>query len=341
MVKHTLTLRALSNSPNSTFPQIRFVPDKLDPEELLLSIWVKLKERILEDNDMVLALNVPSRKRSFDNLDSTTLIWQFGLTSNDTARFLSIIKCLKLMLIQLTCEKSKHTTVRDVFYQGVDVFQSQRTCKLYLQLIGSSLSLSLQRDLRIFPSQKGLMYGECKELGLSYCNDPILIPFSSDPIELETKQTIIVLEKEAVFKSFCNYLKSMYKLQGYINPNVIVLTGKGFPDTLTRSFLSSIANNASRILGFVDSDVYGLRICNQYAQVCQISLEGAFLLDFSNGWFDVTDREIQILLNFLKELTKIEYISRTENKKWHRELTRGLILLKRAEMNKGSHARAS
>lgn len=307
------------------------------------------------------------------------IILQFSSNELDCRKFTSIIK----LLIELSKNLSinKLTTKRDFYYHDIELFKkNQRMCDEIINLISNSLNLQCERDFLIYPSQKGLIYGgnniifEINYKGdspndekiihqLNYQDNSILIPqfkFFEKSINIvfnKLPDLIIIIEKDAIFKSFCNYLK----LKNLINLNILVITGKGFPDHLTKKFVNLISNNIPSsipILGFMDSDVYGINIFKSYIfndvdnfipiPNNNLTLAGVFILDYKKNWLNLSNRDfnytigllktIQKILNHLqfsqeKEYNHIHHHQIKELMKWHRELTRGLLLFKKAEMN--------
>lgn len=170
-----------------------------------------------------------------------------------------------------------------------------------------------------------------------------------DPTRLQGKTSkaplrIIILEKEAIFQSFCRFLA-----QTNTTCQIIVVTGKGFPDRLTLRFVAYLSRHfATLISAFVDSDVFGISICKQYrfgnnvqcltGHSVDINYSGVFILDYAHGWLNISRREYTFSMNMLLQIEKLRSVhenraSRYELYKWHRELTRGLILYKKSEMN--------
>lgn len=187
-------------------------------------------------------------------------------------------------------------------------------------------------DLKIYPSQKGLVY--C----MSHTE---LIPFDfsqwlqNPQILLEKPQAIVILEKDAVFQSLIAYLK-----ENTIGLSLVVITGKGFPDRLTLRFTKALHSRLPNVpvLGFVDSDVYGISIMNQYyLHGIPIVYCGTFLVDFEERIFQtISERDARIaigqLLRWESYLNDGEH-TLTPRCQWKRELCRGLVLRKKAEMN--------
>ncbi|KAK6465604.1 Spo11/DNA topoisomerase VI subunit A [Scheffersomyces coipomensis] len=290
-------------------------------------------------SNSVLCLQLYDKNRS-----KFIYINQFSNQFNNPNKFLSYIKTLKLLILQLHLKTNK-TTIRDIYYKDVELYnKNQLNCKAILvQMVETSLNWSLTNDLLIFPSQKGLVYGNGiiinQNIELSYKLDPILIPIAYNDIDFMNKYdnqnsivVIIVIEKEAIFKSFCNYMKLNEKYQDYyenMGIKLIVITGKGFPDNLTKTFYNYLSNSCLKCtclkLAFVDSDIYGINIMKQYDNnPNSLYHAGVYLLDYDQGWLNISIRDFKLIQNFL---IKNPYSD------CHRELTRGMLMFKKCEMN--------
>lgn len=168
--------------------------------------------------------------------------------------------------------------------------------------------------------------------------DPVLIPYlpqTTNTISTPKPDIIVVFEKDSVLRQFSSF-------HNVSNVNVIAITGKGFPDRCSKVFLHTLnrAYPDVPILVFVDSDVYGLEIFWQYALLnseigLNIELAGVFILDYSSGWLPLRDREWGLMISLLKRLhgNRRDKTSCKNFKTSRREITRGLLLFKKAEMN--------
>ncbi|EGW32895.1 uncharacterized protein SPAPADRAFT_54879 [Spathaspora passalidarum NRRL Y-27907] len=274
----------------------------------------------------------PSSKTQYRKTQTYT---QFSSNIAEIQKFAALVKTIRILYQH--AKNGNHTTVRDIYYHDVELFsRNQTNCTRLLELIvEDSLQWSLEKDLNIRPSQKGMMYADWNNS--LHTTEPILIPVNyqhlfSKEITDNQKLLIIVIEKDAVFQSFCQYLKSHNTFQ-----NFVVITGKGFPDRLTMRFLAWLTESFSSLtIGFFDSDVYGLRICQQY-QKCGSNLifGGVFLLETNiRNHLPITTRDIKLMMNLLNELSE-KGNQEKDNlfETYKRELTRGLTLFRKAEMN--------
>ncbi|RLV89234.1 Meiosis-specific protein SPO11 [Spathaspora sp. JA1] len=272
-----------------------------------------------------------------DNSRKVQTYTQFSSNIHELEKFIALVKIIKILYHHT--KSGKHTTLRDIYYQDVEIFgHNQSNCTRLLELfVEDSLQWSLGEHLNIRPSQKGMIYGDCFE-NFHKTTEPILIPINYQDHFIDSKTNnkrllIIIIEKDAVFQSLCHYLKiSNNKIQ-----NFLVISGKGYPDRLTLRFLMWISRSfPTSTIGFFDSDVYGLRICKSYQRcVRELIFGGVFLLETNiRDHLPITFRDIKIMINLL--ITLSEERNQENNSifmLWKRELTRGLILFRKAEMN--------
>ena len=143
------------------------------------------------------------------------------------------------------------STVRDVYYSNVELFRSQERVTHWLDVLALNFKVTSKTHLNIVPAQKGLFY----------CTEPLaieirkqqrfaefepcssqLIPYidNGGKIKLRGGQIskVIVLEKEAVYGKLIQQLPT-----GSGKDATLVVTGKGYPDNLTRVFLKNLINS--------------------------------------------------------------------------------------------------
>lgn len=354
------------------------IPNKNLPIEVISSVWNQFISQSYQDDEILLSVLNPT-KRNFDgHFDSETMIRELGESPNQVSKFTYIVTALSVTLSHL--HDGGTTTLRDIYYRDIVAFGGkQNNLNLALSLISQSFGFSLL-ELSIVPSPKGLIWGGNLDLfigpetslELKYEKNYQLIPFVSEDSNFSASlvpDAIVVMEKEAVFKSFCEDPPAM-------ELNVIFLTGRGFPDHCTRNFLNCIrkAFPLAPVLVFVDSDVYGIRIFWTYNEKMKNCLySGMYLSDYQEGLVMISKRDRNLLMKLIllnwntkkDEDEKKEEQGETEQKEGvsafsfienpnsnitsnnnsnlstsqrncltiHRELTRGLLLNAKAEMN--------
>lgn len=281
-----------------------------------------------------------------NNWDKLTLIREYSETKNQAIRYSSMVFALRLLIFNLNSPSV--TTLRDIYYRDITAFNgNQENLNMALQRICESLRLYMADDLNIIPSTKGVIWGgpEIKlhfsstfTLDLKFDHDLSIIPNFKDLKSISLYKgidVILILEKEAILRSFSDFIKAS-------NLTVVLVSGKGFPDHATRTAIQIIREKLPEVpmLGFFDSDVYGLRIFWNYVYTCKghvpkIQLAGAFLFEHEREFLTIAKREWKLIMNFLKEIIALNYSDRDlcNINLVRRELTRGMLLAKKAEIN--------
>lgn len=281
----------------------------------LNDIWNKLVQHSQIEQETVLALREPKKRDQGGASKNTIRLRELGESSFQVNRYTHLVTAVRLSLRHLSSGGA--TTLRDIYYRDVAAFGGkQANLNAALQLMCQSLSLSLAADLRILPSPKGLVWGGNFELDFGCSSEPILFEYDSSYkmipyleencciMASKIPDVIVVMEKEAVFKSFCEYTR-----ENKVQENVLVLTGRGFPDIMTRKFLaaSKKAFPQTPVLYFVDCDVYGIRILWTYQEFtlpCSDKsndvFAGVFLLDNSDGLLPISSKERRLIIGSLQ-----------------------------------------
>lgn len=316
--------------------------------------------------------NTPCKRRRKTTTTTTTYL---SISHNpiELQRFAAILKLIQILtrFLSNSNSQSRRTTVRDIYYQDVEIFnKSQTECKRLLDsIVENSLGWSLVKDLNIYPSQKGLFYEYNyynPKLKLEN-NHPILIPMEFEKYQFcgdgsgaddgaedggdyggdddekksanntsgqekkqynEEKQLCVaIFEKDAVFESFCKHLANgKFKF----STRLIIVTAKGYADSLTLAFLKWIQSKHTKctFIGFFDADVYGVNIYQQYKKVIEsLKYAGIFLLNSKpQSWLNTTLRDIKVAATLADKAIQLDASC-------HRELTRQMFLLKKGEIN--------
>lgn len=306
------------------------------------SLWEHIKANV--GRELVLVIRRPSKGKRYVNESHVTgelRLNHFADSEIEARKFAAVIKLLQSFIVNL--EMGNSTTKRDIYYQDVDLFQkTQGYVNDLVEILSYSLGLSLEEDMKVFASQKGLVFSNMAlKLGqtISLLKEPILIPRDKTVSFLGTPHSIVVVEKDAVFKSFCEHITQC-------DLNLIVVTGKGFPDNLTKGFVEHLSRlyPIAPVLGFMDSDVYGLGIFKSYLYTKDLAvlrcnnfhLAGAYLLEYTNGWLNLSIRDWRMMFGFIKNIKLItakSLLEYHELQKWHREMARGIFLFKKSELN--------
>ncbi|KAH6966196.1 Spo11/DNA topoisomerase VI subunit A [Fusarium venenatum] len=173
-----------------------------------------------------------------------------GRNKQEAIKFARIILILQLSHDALV--SGTVLTKRHIFYQRQDLFEKQREVDELVDDIAFTLGIS-RGDLNIVAASKGVLAGP---LTIGLHDGSMLNPCLGD--------LILVVEKDAVFRSLCSSQFWRVSLSG---PGVLV-TAKGYPDLTTRSFLNFVSTRYPQlpILGLFDYDPDGVKIrrCYQY-----------------------------------------------------------------------------
>lgn len=158
--------------------------------------------------------------------------------------------------------------------------------------------------------------------------EPILVPMAYESFNSEGIKLVVIIEKDAIFKSFCHLILKSDDLS-----SVLLVTGKGYPDNLTKKFVNHLTKLGVPIWGFMDSDIYGLHIFKSFINSNQ------HLFEFKGFWLVESDRQnlitikirdFKLMQNFL--INSHPQLNDVQLNIWRREIQRGLILFKKAEM---------
>ncbi|KYK67467.1 putative topoisomerase VIA [Toxoplasma gondii TgCatPRC2] len=160
---------------------------------------------------------------------------------------------------------NRAATQRELFYGLVNVFDTQAQVNAQLQQIVSWLEIP-RDSLNVFASQKGLVAGmltfvkgsltlDCRRTGTGVLISETLVEV--DRLESHASY-IIVVEKDAIFQTLCEQ-------QIWNIIPCILITGKGFPDFVTRKLLRRLQMSLNIECGYVgDFDPHGISIFLSY-----------------------------------------------------------------------------
>lgn len=266
---------------------------------------------------------------------------------NFTAMYSKVIS----LLIE-NFDKNIITTKRDIFYQDVSLFQSQKNVDMIIEALCRSLGFTNQ-ELGAVAAQKGLCYGEVtlKSPGgssqvFTRKQGSFLIPRIGEKTSIsvpDDTEYILIVEKDAVFNLLCDALQKR-----------IIITGKGFPDHLTRRFLNLLSESFPKIpvLGVADVDPYGINIMKQFKtggdksncylvnknqgfDCPRLKLIDVTILEFTQklGSLDLSIRDFMISSKMLEGLDLILDRDLIEYERWKKELQRSMFLGKKSEID--------
>ncbi|KXN90800.1 Meiotic recombination protein SPO11 [Leucoagaricus sp. SymC.cos] len=164
-------------------------------------------------------------------------------------------------------------TKRDMFYNDVQLFKSQRTVDTLVDDLAATFDLD-RSSLNVRASSKGLICGSGLTIRLttgetvqSTDTEGTLIPVGEDIESFgldEDVDWVLIVEKEAVFQTLCRLKISDHE---EMPGRGLLITGKGYPDIATRHLVKTLADclpSRIPIMALVDADPYGLDILSVY-----------------------------------------------------------------------------
>ncbi|KAI1135600.1 DNA topoisomerase IV, alpha subunit [Hypoxylon sp. FL0543] len=164
---------------------------------------------------------------------------------------------------------------RNIYYQNSDLFGSQQYVDTLVDDIAFTFGVG-RNVLNVVAAYKGLIAGgvtiELKNNSAVHCNSDgngALIPRAEviRRLDIDEVKWIMVIEKEATFRGLA---ASRYFETSAAGPGVLI-TGKGYPDLVTRQFLHNLHSTFSQvpIHALVDFDPSGIEIMLTYKRGSQ------------------------------------------------------------------------
>lgn len=263
---------------------------------------------------------------------------------NNSNKIAQIFKLASLLYEK--CLKLSSSTKRELYYTNVELFKSTDIIDNIINDLCSILAVH-RFELPIFPSGKGLFCGNITLFNEKGCQ--MNIKHSSNnynKINLITYEYltenftvqindfncpfILIIEKETLF---FNLLENNEFLSAF--PNCILVTGKGYPDYMTKVFLKKIVNQTSinnvPVLYFGDNDPHGFEIFLNYLFGSkQSSRENEFMSINSIQWVGLSNEMIE-KVNSVSCINKVNDIL---EKELMNEKQTGLIKLTQKDIKK-------
>lgn len=269
--------------------------------------------------------------------------------SNRIAIMLSLLHTIRECIARKTTK-----TNRDVFYSNVELYGKQITVDRWINTIAQGFELTNRDSLNVIPAQKGLVFTTQEIIIMTKDTEERINPFHSSLIPHMDQNSqcqilgaksgpirLLVLEKEAVYNQFVNNVQ----YRSFHHDNCIIVTGKGYPDFLTRLFLHRLQVSTTAIDHweiYTDADPYGIDIALKYVENAKESYRcdklvhrGVFLFQLMSNhqrqvqYLPMTQRDTLIATRLLQRLTESKGSSITTVQ----ELQRQIFLQKKAEMN--------
>ncbi|CAJ0634050.1 16081_t:CDS:10 [Entrophospora sp. SA101] len=210
-----------------------------------------MMEKLLFDISIGEAPIIPSVSTLKRNEDNIVFDYENGIIrrKNENIKEINFLKNTKKFAIFLRVldichellSKNIIATKRDIFYKDVKLFGNQSTVDIVIDELSCLFQIP-RSCLNVIASAKGLVAGDLR----IYQNNQILLDCSIDSLSNGT------LIKSATFQ----YLLSNRIFQKL--GACILITGKGYPDIVTRQLVKILSNLQKKIpiLGFFDNDPY-------------------------------------------------------------------------------------
>ncbi|KAH8975916.1 hypothetical protein BDL97_01G185400 [Sphagnum fallax] len=179
-------------------------------------------------------------------------------------RLLAMLRVLQI--VQQLLQQNRHATKRDVYYSDPAILKGELDLKRILLWCIIILQI---KSLHFCPFLKGLIMGplsyqdagriiNCSKRNCNYAGLPVPVHISQVSHISSGADYILLVEKETVFQRLVN--------DKFCGKNrCILLTGKGYPDVATRSFLRRLTDELHLpVYALMDGDPYGLDILSVY-----------------------------------------------------------------------------
>ncbi|KAL4991612.1 Spo11/DNA topoisomerase VI subunit A [Aspergillus falconensis] len=205
----------------------------------------------------------------------TTVTYSFpGRDGYEAWRFTVALRILSA--IRHALEAGIPVSIRDIYYSDPEFFESQRVVGRFVDDL--ALTIGVERaDLNVEAAAKGLMAGYYRVttvrnevIDAQGSTEDCLIPRVQDIVDLDISDTnwILIIEKEAVFRRLA---RNNFHTQAAAGKGILI-TGKGYPDLATRSFIRKIFQSIPRsnltqvptFYALVDGDPDGMAIMSTY-----------------------------------------------------------------------------
>ncbi|KAK7541542.1 Spo11/DNA topoisomerase VI subunit A [Phyllosticta citricarpa] len=265
------TSSAQANILPSTRAESAFDTDKRRVIRKIEAIFESLVDVLLAKKG-VLTMRLKNRPRNQTSKSSSFQLIEYPAKSAHVAwKFAVVVRVLEHIYESLL--SSSTISKREIYYRTPSLFLNQAVVDRYVDDIAFTFGVS-RFALNVTAAAKGLVAGafsinrgskEHRHL-FTYSEETIVPNLGqSDFIEVGAVQWVLIVEKEATFRSLVSStFWNESKNQG------IIVTGKGYPDLATRKLVRALSqamatvHGRTRILGLVDSDPDGIGILSTY-----------------------------------------------------------------------------
>lgn len=262
-------------SPNLEFLQILLKREnqiqKDQIKEKIKFLFLKIMDHLLNPkNNHFLISKIEIGYLDFDWNNMMFFLPQQSFFENSTKKSFyetNLPKISQILILIEQITKAIRSNVflekREIYYNNIEHFNSINTVHKLIQEISFIIGTP-RHFLKVLSSPKGLVYFSNNILSNeSQRNNKQTVTLISRDIQINisTIQNVIIVEKETVFHHLVeNGFSNIFK-------NCLLVTGKGYPDLITRHFLKNIFLEASHVPYYYlgDFDPHGIDIFLEYS----------------------------------------------------------------------------
>ncbi|KAI2711866.1 hypothetical protein CBS147332_5502 [Penicillium roqueforti] len=196
-----------------------------------------------------------------------------GKTAHEAWKFTVILRILAIL--DQAIRTGQLISKRDIYYIDPEFFRVQCTVDRIVDDLAYTIGVN-RTALNVEAAAKGLVTGDFRLIRGSHIlidaqsvTEDSLIPRieDGDEIDISRVRWVLVIEKEAVFHRLARISYHTRALAG----EGIMVTGKGYPDFMTRTFLRAMSDSVSnpsrhppRFYALTDGDPHGMAIMSTY-----------------------------------------------------------------------------
>ncbi|KAJ5518921.1 Winged helix-turn-helix transcription repressor DNA-binding [Penicillium expansum] len=196
-----------------------------------------------------------------------------GKTAHEAWKFTVILRILAIL--DQAIRTGQLISKRDIYYIDPEFFRVQYIVDHIVDDLAYTIGVN-RTALNVEAAAKGLVTGDFRLIRGSHIlidaqsvTEDTLIPRieDGDEIDISRVRWVLVIEKEAVFHRLARVSYHTRALAG----EGIMVTGKGYPDFMTRTFLRAMSDSASnqsrsppRFYALTDGDPHGMAIMSTY-----------------------------------------------------------------------------
>ncbi|KAJ5199280.1 Winged helix-turn-helix transcription repressor DNA-binding [Penicillium cf. griseofulvum] len=196
-----------------------------------------------------------------------------GKTAHEAWKFTVILRILAIL--DQAIRTGQLISKRDIYYIDPEFFRVQCTVDRIVDDLAYTIGVN-RTALNVEAAAKGLVTGNFRLtrgphilIDAKSVTEDSLIPRveDGDEIDISKVRWVLVIEKEAVFHRLARISYHTRALAG----EGIMVTGKGYPDFMTRMFLRTMSDSVSnqsrrppRFYALTDGDPHGMAIMSTY-----------------------------------------------------------------------------